>query len=206
MKKVFIPIFTLIICISILWKWTYGFSAFTIFSYTLKSAGSTPRDFPELKLISQDDKVFDLKEKKKYVLVNFVYLNCPFVCHKVNNQIEQIYHLFDSTMVPSQLEFLTISFDLKNDDLVKIKRYRERFGKDINGWNFALPYQTNQEGFNRFLKQAGIWKYQISASGMINHSIYLLLINPMNKIVKVFDPAREDERSITSQIKSCIKN
>jgi hypothetical protein len=75
------------------------------------------------------------------------------VCHKVNNQIEQIYHLFDSTMVPSQLEFLTISFDLKNDDLVKIKRYRERFGKDINGWNFALPYQTDQETFNRFLNR-----------------------------------------------------
>jgi hypothetical protein len=56
-------------------------------------------------------------------------------------------------MVPSQLEFLTISFDLKNDDLVKIKRYRERFGKDINGWNFALPYQTDQEGFNRFLNR-----------------------------------------------------
>lgn len=201
-----IPIFSLLICTSVIWKWTYGFSAFTIFSYTLKSAGSTPRDFPEMKFISQDEKIFELKEKKKYVLVNFVYLNCPYVCHKVNNQIEEIYHLFDSTMVPSQLEFLTISFDLKNDDLVKIKRYRERFGTDINGWSFALPYQSDQETFNRFLIQAGIWKYQIPASGVINHSVYLLLINPKNKIVKIFDPARENSQAITSQIKSCVKN
>lgn len=201
-----IPIFSLLICTSVIWKWTYGFSAFTIFSYTLKSAGSTPRDFPEMKFISQDEKIFELKEKNKYVLVNFVYLNCPYVCHKVNNQIEEIYHLFDSTMVPSQLEFLTISFDLKNDDLVKIKRYRERFGKDINGWSFALPYQSDQKTFNRFLIQAGIWKYQIPASGIINHSVYLLLINPKNKIVKIFDPARENSQAITSQIKSCVKN
>jgi len=201
-----IPIFSLLICTSVIWKWTYGFSAFTIFSYTLKSAGSTPRDFPEMKFISQDEKIFELKEKKKYVLVNFVYLNCPYVCHKVNNQIEEIYHLFDSTMVPSQLEFLTISFDLKNDDLVKIKRYRERFGTDINGWSFALPYQSDQKTFNRFLIQAGIWKYQIPASGIINHSVYLLLINPKNKIVKIFDPARENSQAITSQIKSCVKN
>jgi len=201
-----IPIFSLLICTSVIWKWTYGFSAFTIFSYTLKSAGSTPRDFPEMKFISQDEKIFELKEKKKYVLVNFVYLNCPYVCHKVNNQIEEIYHLFDSTMVPSQLEFLTISFDLKNDDLVKIKRYRERFGTDINGWSFALPYQSDQKTFNRFLIQAGIWKYQIPANGVINHSVYLLLINPKNKIVKIFDPARENSQAITSQIKSCVKN
>lgn len=159
-----------------------------------------------MKFISQDEKIFELKEKNKYVLVNFVYLNCPYVCHKVNNQIEEIYHLFDSTMVPSQLEFLTISFDLKNDDLVKIKRYRERFGKDINGWSFALPYQSDQKTFNRFLIQAGIWKYQIPASGIINHSVYLLLINPKNKIVKIFDPARENSQAITSQIKSCVKN
>jgi len=206
LKKILIPIFSLLICTSVIWKWTYGFSAFTIFSYTLKSAGSTPRDFPEMKFISQDEKIFELKEKKKYVLVNFVYLNCPYVCHKVNNQIEEIYHLFDSTMVPSQLEFLTISFDLKNDDLVKIKRYRERFGTDINGWSFALPYQSDQKTFNRFLIQAGIWKYQIPASGIINHSVYLLLINPKNKIVKIFDPARENSQAITSQIKSCVKN
>jgi len=95
---------------------------------------------------------------------------------------------------------------LKNDDLVKIKRYRERFGTDINGWSFALPYQSDQKTFNRFLIQAGIWKYQIPANGVINHSVYLLLINPKNKIVKIFDPARENSQAITSQIKSCVKN
>jgi hypothetical protein len=78
-KKVFIPIFYIDHLHIRFMEWTYGFSAFTIFSYTLKSAGSTPRDFPELKLISQDDKVFDLK-KRKSMFWSISYISIVPLC------------------------------------------------------------------------------------------------------------------------------
>lgn len=205
MKKILIPVIALGICLTVIWKWTLGFSAFTVFSYTLQTAGDLPRTFPDMPMINQDSVVFHLKEKHKYVLVNFVYLNCPYVCHKVNNQLEHIYHLFDSTTVPSRLEFVTVSFDLKNDDVEKIKKYREYFGKDISGWSFALPYQSTQETFDKFLNKVGIWKYATPEKGIINHSIYVFLIDPENKIVKVFDPARDSDNTIVEQIKVCLK-
>src|SRR5574338_66788 len=130
MKKILIPVIALGICLTVIWKWTLGFSAFTVISYTLQKACDLPRTFPDMPMINQDSVVFHLKEKHKYVLVNFVYLNCPYVCHKVNNQLEHIYHLFDSTTVPSRLEFVTVSFDLKNDDVEKLKKYMEYFGMD----------------------------------------------------------------------------
>lgn len=205
MKRVLIPILSLAICLTVIWKWTLGFSAFTVFSYTLDKAGNLPREFPDIAMVDQNNNTFHLKDKHKYVLINFVYLNCPYVCHKVNNQLEQIYHLIDSSIIPSKLEFVTMSFDLKNDDIAKIKKYRSYFGTDIPGWAFALPYQSNQGRFNQFLHKAGIWKYEVPSTGIINHSIYLFLISPENKIVKIFDPARESNDVIVQQIHSCLK-
>jgi len=205
MKTILVPALTLAICLAVLWKWTLGFSSFTVFTYTLNEAGKMPRAFPDIPLISQDSTVFHISDKKKYVLINFVYLNCPYVCHKVNNQIEKIYHLFNKSTVPSKLEFVTVIFDRKNDDIQKIKQYRSYFGADISGWSFALPYQSNQASFDAFLKEAGIWKYSLPAKGIINHSLYLFLVDPANKVVRVFDPARDSNNKIVEQINACIK-
>ncbi len=205
MKKILIPVAALAICLFVIGKWTFGFSAFTVFTYTLKKAGDLPRVFPDQALIDQDGEVFHLKDKHKYVLLNFVYLNCPYVCHKVNNQLEHIYHMFDSAVVPSQLELVTVSFDISNDDTSKIRKYREYFGPDIPGWTFALPYQSDQRSFDKFLHNVGIWKYTVPSTGIINHSLYLYLIAPDNKIIKVFDPARDKDNSIVEQINSCLR-
>lgn len=204
MKKVLIPLCALALSIAVIWKWTLGFSSFTIFSYTLNVAGNIPRVFPDITLMNQDGKVFHLNDKHKYVLVNFVYLDCPSVCHKVNNQIEQVYHLFDSSTVPSKLEFVTVSFDLAHDGISKIKKYRSYFGNDIDGWAFAIPYHYSQASFNSFLQNVGIWKYSVPATGIINHSIYLFLVGPDGKIVKVFDPARDSNNTIAEQINACL--
>lgn len=205
MKKILIPIIVFLICFSILWKWTLGFSSFTVFSYTLKDAGQTPREFPDLALMNQDSVVFHLNQEHKYILLNFVYLNCPYVCHKVNNQIEQIYHRFDRETVPPRLGFVTVSFDLTHDGVDKIKKYRNFFGNDISGWDFAIPYQTSQASFDQFLHSVGIWKYTVPSTGIINHAIYMFLINPDNKVVRVFDPATDSNDKILQQINACIK-
>ena len=204
MKKILIPVFALIICMAILWKWTYGFSAFTIYSYTLKKAGDAPREFPAFQMVNQNGVTFNLKDKHKYVVINFVYLNCPLACHKVNNQIEQIYHLFSSAIVPDKLEFVTVSFDLVGDNIQKINNYRSHYGNDISGWTFALPYHSNQEDFTNVLRKIGIWTYEVPATGIINHSLYLFLISPDNKIIKTFDPARENNQTIIEQINKCL--
>lgn len=204
MKRILIPLMVLGVCFTVIWKWTLGFSSFTIFSYTLNEAGQLPRTIPDLALKNQNGQEFQLKDRHKYVLINFVYLNCPYVCHKVNNQLEHIYHMFDTTTIPSKLELITVSFDLLHDGISKMKKYRSYFGTDINGWTFAVPNAYSQKSFDQFLHSIGIWKYTSPATGIITHSIYLFLISPEGKIVKVFDPARDGDGTIVEQINSCI--
>ncbi|MBS1632924.1 MAG: SCO family protein [Bacteroidetes bacterium] len=205
MKKILIPFLALAISLTVLAKWTGGFRSFTVFSYTLQQAGNIPRDFPDIPLIDQDGNVFHIKDKHKYTLINFVYLNCPSVCHKINNRLEKIYHSINPDIVPSQLEFVTISFDPDNDDVEKIKKYRNFFGADISGWTFALPYRTALPGFENYLHQVGIWASSAPGTGIINHSIYIFLVAPDNKIIRVFDPAREDDHFIAGNTLSCLK-
>ena len=205
-QKIFIPIFILFFCLFILSKWTHNFTAFTVFSHTLESAGKLPRTMLDISLINQDGTPFHIKESNKYKMINFVYLNCPFVCHKVNNQLEQIYYNLTSNSLSTKIDFITISFDIKNDDIKKIKNYRKLFSDDISGWTFALPYRTSQKEFDFFLEKLGIWKYTIPRTGLINHSIYIFLVSPENNLIKVFDPARDTEQYIIQQINSCLKS
>lgn len=199
MQRIIFPVTTFVICFLIMFTWTAGFTAFTVFSDTLYKAGSLPREFPDIALINQDSIIFKLSSKKKYKLVNYVYLNCPLVCHKVNNRLEEIYHSIDTTTIPSKLELVTISFDLTYDNIQKLKNYRARFTDDIHGWSFALPYKTSRADFDRYLLDVGIWAKPSNLTGIINHSVYLFLLSPDNQVVDVFDPARDEDAYIISK-------
>ncbi len=204
MRKILIPVTSLVICFSVILLWTKGLSAFTIFSYTLADAGPVPRQMPVFNLVAQDSSLFTISDLHRFTLINFVYLNCPDVCHKMNNKIEEIYHEFDSTIVPSKLGFLTISFDLANDDIRKINKYREYFGEDLSGWTFALPQGLSEVQFDKILKEIGIWAHRVPDRGIINHSIYMFLVDEHQTIVKILDPARLSNAEIMNQISHCI--
>lgn len=204
-RQIGVPLITFVICLTFFHQWTQGFSSFTIYSYTLKRADPVSKPFPDFKLLSHRNQLFQISEMKKYKLVNFVYLNCPYVCHKVNNQLEGLYHLIDTTIVPSQLELVTISFDLEHDDVERIRKYRALFGTDIEGWTFALPHQVKENDFFRDLKEIGVWINRDPVTGLINHSVNLFLVDPSNKIVRIFDPGREEIDVIIEQINQCIR-
>ncbi|MCO5249711.1 MAG: SCO family protein [Chitinophagales bacterium] len=203
-KRLFIPLFTLLICVLTLWKWTYGFNAFTVFSHTLLESGQTPRNIEDIALINQDSSIFHLEDKDTYILMNFVYLNCPSVCHKINNRLENIYQELNENLIPNKLQLLTVSFDMLNDDISRIKRHRAYFGDNIKGWDFAIPYHLSSDKLNNYLTDMGIWAKSAPESSIINHSTYLFLISPEHKIIKVIDPAREDNESIVVNLKSWI--
>ncbi len=205
MKNFFPPVLALVFCISIFWKWTLGFSAFTVFSHTLDRAGDLPRSFPNLKMIDQDSALFQIEDKNKYILLNFVYLNCPYVCHKINNRLEDIYLAIDNRVIPTKLELVTVSFDLKNDHVQKIKNYRNHFNNSIQGWTFALPWQMKQHDLESYLQKVGVWAKSTPGSTIINHSVYLFLISPEHKIVRTFDPTRESNQAIIDQLYLCLK-
>lgn len=204
MKRLLPSLAALLVCVAVLWGWTDGFQAFTVFSHALRQAGPLPRALPDIPLVNQEGEAFSLKNKKKFVLVNFVYLDCPDVCHKINNRLEGIYRTMAGKMIPENLELLTISFDLQRDDVRKIKSYKQLFGKGLDGWTFALPDGISPEKFDNFLRKIGVWARRVPGTGLINHSIYQFLVAPDGKIVKVFDPARENDQKIMGELEAWV--
>lgn len=200
MRKCLPPLLALVLCAAVLWVWTDGFRSFTVFSHALLAAGPLPRKFPDLPLVDQDGRAFQVGGEKKYVLVNFVYLDCPDVCHKINNRLEGIYRALEGRIIPQRLELLTVSFDLRHDDLRKIRSYRQLFDGGLEGWTFALPEGVTQEKFDRFLAKLGVWAQRVPGTHLINHSIYQFLVAPNGNIVRIFDPAREDDRLIAQEL------
>lgn len=205
MKGLLPPLAVAALCVAVLWGWTDGFCAFTVFSHTLNKAGPLPRAFPDIPLRDHNGAAFRLTEKKKYLLVNFVYLDCPDVCHKINNRLEGIYRAMAGGIVPGKLEMLTISFDLQRDDIKKIRLYRKLFGSGIDGWTFALPDGLTQQEFDDFLGRAGIWARRVPGTILINHSIYQFLVAPDGRIANIFDPARESDQEIIAQLNSWVQ-
>lgn len=203
--KNLLPVFALGVCVYILSAWTQGFRAFTVFSYTMEEAGPLPRTFPDLRLTDQSGNSFEIQDLRSYTLLNFVYLNCPFVCHKVNNQLEEIYQATAGRLPIGELRFLTVSFDLENDNIGKIEKYRSYFGDDIDDWTFALPRQTDETELRAILKNAGIWINKNPETGRIDHSVHIFLLSPDHQIIRVFDPARADPHSMTEEIVQCVK-
>lgn len=207
MKKVLLPFLVLFSWMILIGFWSSGFSSFTIFSHTLSKAGDLPRVFPDLELVNHDGEIIRLQENKKFKLVNFVYLSCPLVCHKINNRLETIYHQIDTDVLASHLHFYTLSFDLERDNVERIRSYRAHFTDNgtISNWDFAVPYNLSQEEFDMFLKNLGVWKYTHSETRITNHSIHLFLLDPHNKIIRIFDPARESDEKILKEIDQCLK-
>ncbi len=205
MRKWLPPLLALGLVVGILWGWTDGFRTFTVFSHALYAAGPLPRQFPDLPLNDQDGRGFRVGDGKKFVLVNFVYLDCPDVCHKITNRLEGIHRALEGRVIPNKLELVTVSFDLRQDDLRKIRSYRRHFGGGLEGWSFALPHGLTQGEFDRVLEELGLWARRIPGTHLINHAIYQFLVAPDGRIVRVFDPAREDDRRITEELELWVQ-
>lgn len=204
MKSVLIPFVSFIICLTIVWRWTNGFKSFTSYSYTLEEAGQVPRLFPDIQLMDLMGHQFTIKEKHNFVLVNFASFNFHDSDSMVIKRTRSLYKLFDSATIPSLLEFVTINIATNIGDSVKMREYLHNFDQDTIGWTLAMPYQINDNNFNRFLRRVGVWAHKMPPGKIINHSNYLFLVAPNHNIVKIFDPKRNNDYSIKIQIRRSI--
>lgn len=184
------PIIVLIIWVIILDWWTFGFKALTVFSYSLKAAGALPRAVPNISLVNHLGKNIDISSLKgKYIIVNFIYLNCPSVCHFVSSKIAEVYKNIEklNKNMLEKLVFITVSFDLERDNPDLLYHYWLHHGA-LKEWQIAA-FMPNEAPFIRSkLEKIGVYIFK-KPNGQYNHTVYMFLINTKGEIVNVFDPA-----------------
>ncbi len=202
LKRYIFPIALICLWIVLLGFWTHGFGAFTIYSYTLKSAGPFPREIPPINLIDQDGNTFNIKDLRgKYILLNFMYLECSSVCHYVLGDMNKLSrHLKD--LMGKDLMIVSSSFDGDNDGIDSLKRSWRNYGGKKN-WLMTSMIPSGAHELQDQLRQLGVWVKKRKDGGF-NHSSYIFLIGPNGQVLSVFEPSDKIE-SIAHAVRELMK-
>ncbi|MCW5583689.1 MAG: SCO family protein [Gammaproteobacteria bacterium] len=192
-KFLFHNLFISFVCL--FYKWTFGFTSFTTAAYVLNSAGSSPRKTPELKILDQNGQQLSTNElfKNKYVLLNFMYFHCPYVCSSIMAKLTTIHnHLTNNQL--KKLIIVSISID-PNHDTSEILNQVWKTHDQPKIWHFvSLADEINKDSSNN-LSRFGVWIYQ-RPDGFFNHSTYLFLLDPNGNIIHIFNAEQNNDEII----------
>jgi cytochrome oxidase Cu insertion factor (SCO1/SenC/PrrC family) len=196
------PIFLFFLVCFCLIFWTSKCTTYTTYSYVLKKAGSTPYKVPFLKLINHFNKKFVLgANKKKFIFINFIYLNCPHSCPISVIKIRNFYR-YCNKKVFKYLDVLSISFDAERDTVEKIYKFWSLQGM-LNNWNIAIINESLIDISVKF-KLLGV-SAKKDRLGEFSHTNFFFLVNKNAEVISVFSPD-QDTRNILKLIKEKINN
>lgn len=188
------PIAALGLWLLIIGAWTHGFQAFTSFSAAVAAAGPLPRRAPSLPVVDEQGERWDLgAPSAQYRLVQAMYLNCPEACPiamagtgRLASQLKDL--------IPGRLRVVSLSID--NDPPEALRGMWAAHGSHA-GWSMAALTTSPVEPP---LEQLGVFMFRRS-DGLINHGLYLFLIDPSGEVVDVFSPD-DDMGAVARQIRA----
>ncbi|MBB1151118.1 SCO family protein [Myroides sp. NP-2] len=140
-------------------------------------------EIPDFELLNQDSLVVNNQTLGgKIYIADFIFLQCPTICPKMNAEMKRVYDAFHEN---ENVVFVSHTIDPKNDSIPALKAYSESLGVDGAKWHFL----HGEEGAIHQLAQAYFMQaYQASdAPGGYAHSGGFLLIDPDQHIRGVYD-------------------
>jgi protein SCO1/2 len=145
---------------------------------------------PDFALLNQDGKIIHFSNfRGKVLLVTFIYTRCPLpdFCPRMNENFRAVQKLLqDVPGSTERAEFLSISFDPKNDTPAVLKHYASLYKKSAPGekpfdWQFAAPSMKDLPELAQFF---GLVIQPEQAQ--IVHSLSTTVIGPDGKVEKWF--------------------
>jgi protein SCO1/2 len=138
---------------------------------------------PNFTLVDQDGRHFKLYQRLP-ALVTFIYTQCPLpdYCPRMNSNFQQVLaHLGGDNNLPSNLNLLSVSFDVEHDTPAELKAYRERWANSVEAkrqWTFSVPEKHGLDSVLRFFGMTAI-----PEQGIITHSLSTTLISPEGTVI-----------------------
>lgn len=173
----------------LVYVWTWGFSAFTSYSYALSKAGPLPRLAPDISFVDQFGHERQLASLRgRHVLLHVFYGSCLTICPIVIEELREVYSDLSAAQ-RSKLVMMSISVDSLRDTTERLLDLWREEGA-FEGWIMAQPADNS---IDRVTKEFGIWVFTKS-DGTINHSADLFLIDPAGRIVRVISPQSDNDR------------
>ncbi len=173
----------------LVYAWTWGFSAFTSYSYALSKAGPLPRLAPDISFVDQFGHERQLASLRgRHVLLHVFYGSCLTICPIVIEELREFYSGLSAAQ-RSKLAILSISVDSLRDTTERLHNLWREEGA-FEGWIMAQPADNS---IDRVTREFGIWVFAKN-DGTINHSADLFLIDPAGRIVRVISPQSNNDR------------
>lgn len=137
-------------------------------------------------LVNQDSVKVSFPEdfRGQYVVMGFVYTNCPDICPLITQNLIKIQK---DLGYPANVQFLGVSFDPKRDTQDVLHRYKEVFNVDDNV-NFLTGEPTIVQTFMdsvRVRTQESMRTTTESGKEIyfLNHSDKIMVMNPKGEII-----------------------
>lgn len=167
--------------------WTHGLRAFTTDSAAIVAAGPLPRMAPPLIFRQSDGSRTTLDAYRgRYLLLTFMYLHCPDVCHLVTARLHRALAQLLGGPVPERLLFLSVSLDPARDSIEALAAHWRALNP-ASGWTVGMIEVDNGRLPAAALARLGVWMARLP-NGNINHAASSFLIDPAGQVVAIFRP------------------
>ena len=178
---------------------TLSYPAPQVGSYSLPSI-SDAFDAPYLSSLGLEGTLHDLMDEKVTIL-SFIYTKCEdvngcplaaFVMSQIQKQVKQT----------ESVQFISYSFDIKNDTPKVLENYARSFRNDGAKWDFLTA--PNSERLENLLKQYN-QTVQISDGQIYSHMLRVFLIDSKKRIRNIYSTAFLHADTITNDIETLLK-
>ena len=178
---------------------TLSYPAPQVGSYSLPSI-SDAFDAPYLSSLGLEGTLHDLMDGKVTIL-SFIYTKCEdvngcplaaFVMSQIQKQVKQT----------ESVQFISYSFDIKNDTPKVLENYAQSFRNDGAKWDFLTA--PNSERLENLLKQYN-QTVQISDGQIYSHMLRVFLIDSKKRIRNIYSTAFLHADTITNDIETLLK-
>lgn len=168
--------------------------SFILFSLSIllfAACSSNPKVIDDLndrsfELVNQNGEniTFPDDYKGKYLIMGFIYTNCPDICPLVTQNLIKVQKGLNS---PDDVQFLGLTFDPKRDTPEVLKKYKEVFNLDKN-FDFLTGDSTTVSQFMdsvRVRSQVSFVQEREDGNDVyfMNHSDKIMVVNPRGEVI-----------------------
>ncbi|MDH5637158.1 MAG: SCO family protein [Nitrospinota bacterium] len=156
---------------------------------------------PNYRLTNQEGQFVALYSLKgKYLLISFIYTECPGPCIAITQSMANLFEQMDPE-IAERTQRLTITIDNATDSSAKLKEYGLEFTDNFDNWIFA---RTDDETLARLSTDLGFY-FEQKEKGWFEHMNRLTLLGPDMRLLTHFYGTEFDPVDVGGAIRDSME-
>lgn len=156
---------------------------------------------PDMRLVDQAGQMFRfgewVKEKNKFLIVDFIYTNCQSLCRALGTEFQQLQRNIVERGFQDRVQLLSVSFDPVHDSPAVLRQYADHLQAMPDIWTFATVGKASD--LDALLRTFGVTVIP-DRQGGFQHNAALVWVAPSGKLIRVTDSGASDHLSMLDEL------